>query len=65
VSALVEDFVGANNNSTVSTSPTNHNMCNQRGGGLRAVGGCGGSFGGPDFAGLDIYEAPCCSVTED
>jgi hypothetical protein len=66
VSEVVDDFdAGTNNNNTVSTSPTSHTVCNHRGGGFRAGGGCGGSFGGPDFAGLDIYETPCCSFTED
>jgi hypothetical protein len=65
VSEVVGDLdVGTNSKRAVTTSPTSHNVCNHRGG-LRAGGGCGGSFGGPDLAGLDMDEAPCCSVTED
>jgi hypothetical protein len=45
--------LGAKSNTSVRARPTSHNVCVQRGGGLRAGGGCGGSFEGPDFAGLE------------
>ena len=53
VSEVVEGFdLGANNNTSVAIRPTSHNVCNQRGAGLRG-GGFGGSFGGPDFTELE------------
>ncbi len=33
--------------------PTIHSVCIQRGAGRRPAGGFGGSFGGPDFAGVE------------
>ena len=49
---VVDDELGVNNNSSVASNPMSHTTCNHRGVGVRA-GGFGGSFGGPDFAGVE------------
>src|SRR2546421_404137 len=49
---VLVDRPGTNKSSSVRSSPIIHTVCSQPGG-LRGGGGCGGSRGGPDFAGLD------------
>jgi len=39
-----------------------HSVCSQRGGGFFVAAGCGGSFGGPDFAGLERWMCDGCMV---
>ena len=55
--------LGVNSNNNVMTMPASQSACIQGGAGLRFVGGRGGSFGGPDFAGLDwwIHDNDICS----
>ena len=55
VSEVVELFeLGVNSNSTVRSKPDDPQRVQPRGGvGLRPAAGCGGSFGGPDFAGAE------------